>query len=101
MPPKTILPKVNSKSTLEKATSFEFYAPQAKKVELAGDFNNWTASKCPLKKDPDGKWRTSMKLKAGRYGYRYLVDGSWQNDQRPVKCEPNAFGSWNCIIEVK
>jgi len=90
----------SSTSTCEKTSDFKFYAPQAKKVELGGDFNNWKADKNPLKKDAAGNWKTSLKLKSGRYQYRYLVDGIWQNAQEPVECVPNAFGSWNCVIEV-
>ena len=87
-------------ATCEKTADFKFYAPQAKKVELGGCFNNWKADKNPLKKEASGNWKTSLKLKAGRYQYRYLVDGVWQNAQEPVECFPNGFGSWNCVIEV-
>jgi 1,4-alpha-glucan branching enzyme len=89
-----------TKGTCEKTVDFKFYAPQAKKVELGGCFNNWKSSKNPLKKDATGNWKTSLELKAGRYQYRYLVDGVWQNAQEPVECVPNAFGSWNCVVEV-
>lgn len=90
----------STSGTSDKTQDFQFYAPLAKKVELGGDFNNWKANKNPLKKDANGNWKTSLKLKKGRYQYRYLVDGNWQNAQEPVECVPNAFGSWNCVIEV-
>lgn len=98
--PRVEFAKPKPKSTLERSISFEFYAPQAKVVRLAGDFNDWNPSKCLLKKGLDGKWQITLQLKPGRYEYRYQVDGNWQNDQRPVKCVPNAFGSWNCVAEV-
>lgn len=79
----------------------EFYAPRANEVQLAGDFNGWDPSKTPLRKDREGRWRVSLSLPNGRYQYRFLVDGQWQNDQRPVECVPNAFGSWNCVLEVR
>lgn len=79
---------------------FEYYAPQAKKVELAGTFNDWNSSKTPLKKDKEGKWKVSLTLPPGRYEYRYFVDGVWQNDQRPVECVPNPFGTWNCVLQI-
>jgi 1,4-alpha-glucan branching enzyme len=80
---------------------FEFYAPEAQKVSIAGTFNEWNEEKAPLKKDATGKWKLAMALPAGRYEYRYLVDGLWQNDQRAVECVPNAFGTWNCVLEIK
>ena len=91
-------PKLNKSG---KKIEFEFYAPEAKKIQLAGSFNAWKAEETSLKKDQDGKWRVSINLPSGRYQYRYLVDGDWQNDQRPVECIPNAFGSWNCVVEVQ
>lgn len=85
----------------EKDVMFEFYAPSAKQVSLAGTFNNWDATKSPLKKNNSGTWRLTLTLPSGRYEYRYLVDGNWENDQRPTACIPNAFGSWNCVVEVR
>lgn len=82
-------------------TNFVYFAPQAKEVFVAGNFNDWNAANTPLKKNKKGEWSVSLKLAPGRYEYRYLVDGSWQNDQRPVECMPNAFGSWNCVIQVQ
>ena len=95
-----------SKSTaakkLEKDVPFEFYAPLAKEVSLAGTFNGWEALKCRLQKAGNGQWRTTLQLKPGRYEYRFLVDGNWENDQRSsVGCVPNAFGTWNCVIEIR
>lgn len=89
-----------AKGACDKMIDFKFYAPLAKKVELGGCFNGWKADKNPLKKDATGNWKVSLKLKPGRYQYRYLVDGVWQNAQEPVECVPNAFGSWNCVVEV-
>ena len=85
----------------KKKIEFEFFAPEAKQVQLAGDFNSWDPQKTPLKKDRDGKWRASLSLPSGRYEYRFFVDGGWQNDQRPVECVPNAFGTWNCVLEQR
>ncbi len=92
--------KPSAKKISEQTVNFEFYAPLAKQVRLAGDFNGWNASKCPLKKQKDGHWTAALNLKPGSYQYRYQVDGNWENDQRPVKVVPNAFGTWNCVIEV-
>jgi 1,4-alpha-glucan branching enzyme len=83
-----------------KEVPFEFYAPNATDVRIAGTFNNWDTSKNLLRKDREGRWRLTLKLKPGQYEYRYLVDGNWENDQRPVGCIPNAFGTWNCVLEI-
>jgi 1,4-alpha-glucan branching enzyme len=89
-------PQLSSKEVV-----FECFASEAKKVALGGDFNQWKPEKNPLTRERDGKWRTVLMLPAGRYEYRYWVDGNWQNDQRSVECVPNAFGTWNCVVEVR
>ena len=94
---KAIFRKGNAKS---KKVTFQFYAPQAQAVALSGDFNDWNPSKTPLKKERDGKWKTELDLAPGRYEYRYWVDGDWQNEQNPVECVPNPFGTWNCVLEI-
>jgi 1,4-alpha-glucan branching enzyme len=78
--------------------AFEFFAPESKKVQLAGTFNAWKP--VSLKKTSEGKWAASIDLEPGRYEYRFFVDGTWQNDQKQCECVPNAFGSWNCVLNV-
>lgn len=88
------------KRSNRKKIIFEYYAPLAKEVHLAGTFNEWDLKSYPLKKDKGGNWKRELGLPLGRYEYRYLVDGTWENDQRPVECIPNTFGSWNCVVTV-
>ena len=91
--------KPHGKSKYKKVI-FEYYAPQANKVGVGGTFNGWDPEKSLMKKEGNGQWRVELELLPGRYEYRYWIDGSWQNDQRPVECVPNAFGTWNCAIEI-
>ena len=86
---------------LQKKIRFEYYAPHAQKVAVAGSFNGWSPEKNPMTKYRNGKWKAGFNLPPGRHQYRYWVDGSWQNDQRPVECVPNPFGTWNCVIVVQ
>jgi len=84
-----------------KTTEFKFFAPQAKRVSLAGSFNNWDVTSLSAKKDSRGHWAVKVGLKPGRHEYKFFVDGSWVNDPRCKSCVPNSFGTQNCIIEVK
>ncbi len=86
---------------LTKKVPFEFLAPEAQEVYLAGGFNNWDNNAHPMKKDKKGLWKTSLSLKPGRYEYRFLVDGNWENDPSGCDCVPNEFGSQNCVRIVK
>jgi 1,4-alpha-glucan branching enzyme len=93
--------KAGAKKQSEKEIEFSHFAPQAKKVGVGGCFNGWNPAKAAMVKDKDGNWKASLKLPLGRYEYRFCVDGDWQNDHHAKECVPNAFGSWNCVIEVR
>ena len=84
-----------------KKVQFEFLAPEAKEIYLAGDFNNWDTNANPMKKDKKGTWETTLSLKPGRYEYRFLVDDNWENDPSCSCCVPNEFGSKNCVRIVE
>src|SRR6185503_8054545 len=62
-------------------TVFVFVAPQAAKVSLVGDFNDWDASKTPLVRVANsGLWTITVPLSAGRHVYQFVVDGTWLPD---------------------
>jgi 1,4-alpha-glucan branching enzyme len=54
-----------------------------------------------MKKDKKGIWKATVSLKPGRYEYRFLVDGNWENDPSCAGCVSNEFGSKNCVRIVK
>lgn len=82
-------------------SEFKLYAPQAKRVSLAGNFNKWDNHSLSAKRNSRGNWSVKVNLKPGKYEYKFFVDGSWINDPKCTACIPNAFGSQNCVIEVK
>jgi len=84
-----------------KTVEFKFYAPKAKKVALAGTFNSWEAKRLGAKRDSTGNWLVKTNLKPGRYEYKFLVDGNWANDPRCTTCVTNAFGTQNCVVEIR
>ena len=86
---------------LAKPAEFKLYAPQAKRVSVAGSFNGWDTKKFSAKKDSRGNWKVEVNLKPGRYEYKFLVDGSWMNDPHCNSFATNSFGSQNSVIELK
>ena len=80
---------------------FTFFAPQAIKVYLAGNFNSWKTDTHPLKKDKDGTWKTSIKLFPGNYEYKYIVDGVWVQDLPCPNLVLNSFGTFNCVLDIR
>lgn len=66
-------------------------AREAKKIYLAGDFNNWDFQDTQLKRQKDGTYSTILELEAGaEYEYRYVLDGErWENDYAADKYVPS------------
>lgn len=84
------------------AVAFVTLYPRANSVHIAGDFNNWQPEKNPLERVGDsGVWQTKIKLPQGKYRYRLVVDGQWQQDPYNELTELNPFGELNSVLEVK
>jgi predicted esterase len=80
---------------------FSYYAPWAKEVFLAGDFNGWKKKSSPLIKGKDDVWRIILELKPNRsYDYKYIVDGNWINDPVNSDLNPDVAGGANSIIYI-
>lgn len=84
-----------------KRIDFEFEAPDAVSVFLAGSFNDWSLSKHPMKKSPEGIWKKSLVLVPGDYEYKIWVDGQWRNDPLNERYCANCFGGVNNIVCVR
>jgi len=86
--------------TEKKRITFKLEAAEAKQACLVGDFNSWDENKHKMKKDNKGRWTKIVTLAPGRYEYKFLVDGQWQNDPGNDKMVPNTFGTHNNILKV-
>lgn len=67
--------------------TFSVWAPNAKRVWLVGDFNNWDKS-IPMQKDENGVWSTSTSLPKSGQLYKYLVKQA--NGKEIMKIDPLA-----------
>ena len=59
-----------------------FFIPghkEAKRVFLSGSFNSWSTERTPMQACDSG-WVVSLKLKPGKYSYKYILDGTWTLD---------------------
>ena len=81
--------------------TFSLNAPTAQVVLLAGDFTGWQEAPASLKKDKSGLWKKTVSIAPGRYEYRFLVDGQWQDDPQCAIRQPNQFGGENCVCVVE
>jgi 1,4-alpha-glucan branching enzyme len=91
----------SSKRMMPKKVNFTMVVPEAQNVFLVGDFNGWNIESHPLKKDSKETWKISINLVPGRYEYRFIVDGQWEEDPNCTTFIPNSYGSENCILIMK
>ena len=89
--------KATKKNPKLMKTEFSLSAPQATRVIIAGDFNQWNLSAHPLKQGKKGVWKISLALGPGQYEYRFHVDGEWQNDPNWSSFVESPFGTLNCM----
>ncbi len=84
------------------AVVFVTLYPRAENVQIAGDFNNWQPEQTKMQKvGESGVWQTKLELPTGRYHYRFVVDGHWQQDPYNEQTEMNPYGELNSVFEVK
>jgi 1,4-alpha-glucan branching enzyme len=74
--------------------------PDAKTMQIAGDFNNWQPGKNQMRKAGDGTWQARIPIAKGTYRYRFVVDGKWQHDPNNSSTEPNPYGELNSVVKV-
>ena len=86
----------------KKTVTFTVHAEKGKAVYLAGEFNKWdpTAQKMAYKAK-DGVYAASIKLDAGSYQYKFVIDGTWCADPENVNSVANDQGTFNSVIVVK
>jgi len=79
---------------------FTFDAPNAHNVYLAGSMNDWNTTATKMEKNEDGIWEVILKLDAGKYTYKYVVDDNWLFDQDNSQIEDDGYGGSNSVVEV-
>ena len=68
-------------------------------VFLAGDFNGWSEA-ATLLQENDGIYETTLYLRQGKYGYKFIVDGQWIIDENADEFADDGYGGKNSIIFV-
>ena len=89
-----------AKKPATKSVTFTVHADKGKAVYLAGEFNDWnpTAKKMTFKA---GVYSATLKLAAGTYQYKFVIDGTWCADPENTNSLPNDQGTFNSVITVK
>ena len=69
----------------------------ASRVMLAGSFNNWQPTALPMTKTDSG-WIANVNLDAGKYWYKFIVDGNWMTDNDNIVRENDGMGNINSVF---
>lgn len=78
---------------------FQYIADTAQKVFVAGTFSNWDGRCGVMTKNAEGVWEATLKIKPGRYTYKFKVDGIWFLDpQNPVSADDGKGGMVSVLI---
>jgi Carbohydrate-binding module 48 (Isoamylase N-terminal domain) len=81
---------------------FVLDAPDASRVTLVGDFNNWDPTATPLiRVSSSGRWEAVVPLDPGRYEFTFVVDGNrWVADPALPHAMGDDFGRPSSVITV-
>jgi hypothetical protein len=90
------------RKVLRDGVKFVLVAPQAVRVSLVGDFNNWDPTATPLERTPTGgTWSVTVPLSAGRHEYSFVVDGKqWIPDPSAPLAPVDGLGAPNSVVLV-
>jgi 1,4-alpha-glucan branching enzyme len=90
---------------------FQYDAPAAQRVNLAGVFNDWGGTLIgpfdstidPMTKNEKGIWQIVIPLDPGRYEYKFVLDGGvvWKHDPNNAERVDDSFGGYNSVIVIK
>jgi hypothetical protein len=77
-----------------------FFLPERKyawNVYIAGTFNNWSTMQTPMIRCDSG-WFITLRLKPGKYSYKYIIDGKWSPDPYNKLREDDRQGGENSVV---
>ena len=80
---------------------FVLYAPGARRVAVAGTFNQWDQTAAPLvPAGTNGVWSTTLAIPVGQHQYAFVVDGRrWVVDPAAPAVD-DGFGRRNSVVAV-
>jgi hypothetical protein len=81
---------------------FTVHLPEASKVRLVGDFNEWSDKGIMLHgPGDDGSWSVDLDLEPGSYQYMFVVDEAhWIADENADAWVDDGFGHVNSVMVV-
>jgi hypothetical protein len=86
----------------ESLVKFVLKSPEASRVAVIGDFNNWDPGASVLRQEgTSGLWTVIVPLPAGRHEYAFIVDGEyWLPDPNAPRTPKDDFDRMNSIMLI-
>ncbi len=92
LPPGFVMPKPTPNDTLispevsaDRSVTFRIYAPDAKAVQVTGEWADFTTPPASLTKADNGVWSVILPMVAtGAYRYNFIIDGIQVNDSKNI-----------------
>ncbi|MBK6962780.1 MAG: glycogen-binding domain-containing protein [Bacteroidales bacterium] len=72
---------------------------QAKKVSVAGSFNDWKPGKLKMERVPGG-WNLPVFLQEGTHAYKFVVDKQWMTDPGNPVIRRDSYGNLNSFLGI-
>ena len=82
---------------------FVVAADDAHEVSIVGDFNDWSLTATPLRRQgAEGVWTVIVPLAPGRHVYSFVIDGRrWVPDATAPRAPDSEFGGTNSVVLVE
>lgn len=81
--------------------TFTVPAEDAKKVAVAGTFNQWNPKKNSLKKLKNGSFKGTFDFAVeNSYEFKYVIDGEWKNEEQADAFVANEFAQENSVLNL-
>src|SRR6476646_1077623 len=77
-------------------------AVNAQRINLCGEFNDWSPDTHPMQRREDGGFTITLQLEPGRsYRFRYLLDGErWENAWAADDYVRNEYGGDDSLVDL-
>ncbi|MCG3129412.1 MAG: hypothetical protein FLDDKLPJ_00139 [Phycisphaerae bacterium] len=79
---------------------FRYHVPGATRIEIAGDFNDWTPQLAGAAPGRDGEFEMRLLIPRGRHRYRLRIDGRWSHDEHNPRTEPVDSGELASVVDI-
>lgn len=79
---------------------FVFESDDARSISVAGSFNDWDATRTPMKRTGN-TWRVSVAVEPGRHEYLFVVnEEEWVPDPSASEVADDGFGARNSVLNI-